>query len=59
MISIDQEKCIGCGMCVSICDNIFVMDDEIHKAQVKSQEIGECDVQNCIDSCPTQAISNN
>jgi len=59
MLKIDSEKCIGCGLCVSMCANVFAMNEEVHKAEVISQEVGECNIQNCIDSCPTQAISNN
>lgn len=57
MIKIDQEKCIGCQLCASLCSNVFKHNDETNKDEVISQEIGDCDIQNAIDSCPVDAIT--
>lgn len=54
MVKINAEKCIGCGLCVSICPKIFEMIDG--KAKVKSQENEKC-VEDAISSCPVEAIS--
>jgi len=53
-IKIDAEKCIGCGLCESICVDVFGMKDG--KAFVKKQADKPC-VKESVDSCPTQAIS--
>ncbi len=53
MVVIDQEKCIGCGSCVSDCIalNIDIVDG---KAQVKN----ECLLcGHCVSLCPENAIS--
>lgn len=54
MIKIDKNKCIGCGLCESICGEIFVMKDG--KAQVKAQKNLPC-VKEAVDNCPVNAIS--
>jgi len=52
---IDEEKCIGCGLCASICPKVFEMKDS------KAVTIADCKANddNCkeaIESCPVQAI---
>ncbi len=54
-IKIDNEKCIGCGLCSSICEEVFEMTDDI-KAKVKKQKDLPC-VKEAIESCPVEAIS--
>ena len=58
MVKVNSEKCIGCGSCVSVCDEVFEIDSETHKARVKAgQENSERDcVQQAKDFCPVQAI---
>ena len=54
-----EEKCIGCGSCVSLTDQkIFDFNDE-GKAQVITNNISEEDVdsvKNAMEYCPTSAI---
>ena len=51
--SVDKEKCIGCGACVSVCPDGFEMDDD-GKSIVKSTECS------CLEEgksvCPVDAI---
>ena len=60
-LKIDDDKCIGCGSCVSLTDSkIFDFNDE-GRAYVKSNEVSADDeenVNNAIQYCPTAAISN-
>ena len=54
---VDQDTCIGCGLCCGICDTVFRMNDD-GKAEA-FQEAAEGDrgeVQSAIDSCPVSAI---
>jgi ferredoxin len=52
---IDKEKCMGFGVCVSLCPQMFKLNNE-GKSEVIDQN-ASCDYQKAIDSCPTQAIS--
>ena len=54
-IKIDKNKCIGCGLCSSVCEEVFEMRDDM-KAHVKKQKNLPC-VKEAIDSCPVEAIS--
>lgn len=52
-----NENCIGCGMCVSICPEVFQMSDE-NVALANSEILPEQEttVQEAADSCPVNAI---
>ena len=57
---VNKEACIKCGACVSICDDVFDLDDEGF-AYVKNEnnEVAEENVEGtleAIESCPTEAI---
>ena len=50
--------CIGCGVCATLCPDVFEMDDE-NIAVAKQEDIPadlESDVQGAADSCPVNAI---
>lgn len=55
---VDKETCIGCGLCPTICPEIFEMDDD-GKAVAKDIEISaahEDDAKDAEISCPVSAI---
>ena len=57
--TVDRDTCISCGICVSICPNVFVMDDE-NIAVVKVEFIDvrdEMDAREAADQCPVSAIA--
>lgn len=56
MVKVDKEKCIGCGLCESICPEVFEMKDD-GKAHIKDASAcknGTC--KEAAESCPIQAI---
>jgi ferredoxin len=56
---VDQELCIGCGLCENICPDVFEMSDD--KAQVILNPVPETmheSAQAAEDSCPVSAISH-
>lgn len=57
-ITLDQEKCIGCGTCAAICPEVFVIDNETSKAKViKNDGCTTCDIAETAKSCPVEAIA--
>lgn len=57
-VYVDQDLCISCGLCISICDDVFSWNDD-DKAQAIDQEIPEeftDEVEEAVESCPTEAI---
>ena len=59
MPKIDQEKCDGCGLCISVCScNILVLVENVisvvQKAECR-QCIHWCTL--CEDVCPTGALT--
>ncbi|MBW3012329.1 ferredoxin [Candidatus Woesearchaeota archaeon] len=58
MVSVDNEKCIGCGLCASICPEVFEMGNQ-GKALVKDAGAAKSNekCKEATDSCPVQAIS--
>lgn len=54
---VDKDTCIGCGLCPSICPDVFEMDDD-GKAVAKSVPEGkEDEAKDAESSCPVNAIS--
>jgi len=53
MVSVDKEKCIGCGACEATCPNVFKVKDG--KATVIKQSNEPC-VKQAEKGCPVDAI---
>lgn len=56
--SVDQDTCIACGLCPSICPEVFAFDDS-GKASAIVDEVPEEVTESATearDSCPVSAI---
>ncbi len=53
-----SDKCIGCETCVEICPEVFAMDENNTFAIVKNPESKAACVEEAIDACPVEAITN-
>ena len=57
-VTIDDDLCTGCELCVDTCPDVFKMDEDIAKVIVDAVPDGlEDDAQEAVDSCPSEAIS--
>jgi len=56
--AVDKNACIGCGICVDICPEVFELDpqgvSETLVAEVSSYYLPE--TMNAANACPTNAI---
>ncbi len=52
-----DEMCMGCGMCTTIDEEHFEINDSTGLSEVKTQEhLDTPELQNAVDSCPVGAI---
>ena len=54
---VDEETCVGCGLCVDVCAEVFEMDGEI--AKVIAGEVPDAVEESCkeaAENCPVDAI---
>jgi ferredoxin len=57
-VKVDQDTCIGCGMCTGIAEGVFEISDSGKAAVVKQPDAGqEANAKNAMESCPVSAIS--
>ena len=57
-VSVDQDKCIGCGACVAACPKVFKLGED-GKSQVKDGadlEANKDKIQAAATGCPASAI---
>lgn len=57
---VDKDTCIGCGLCPSICPDVFSMNDDDGKAEAIPDDVPEeCedDAEEAAASCPVEAIT--
>jgi ferredoxin len=55
---IDEDACVGCGLCVDTCPAVFDMDGDV--AKVIADPVPEADKESCkeaVDACPVDAIT--
>ncbi len=55
-MSVDKKKCIGCGLCASICPEVFRLGEDGKSEVVNPEGCDECDCKSVAESCPGGAI---
>lgn len=56
-LALDQEKCIGCGLCLIVCPHDVIGMNNSH-ARIKNRDACmECGA--CTRNCPTEAVTVN
>lgn len=56
IIQCDQEKCIGCWMCVMSCTFGGIKRDEINHKAIKCDLCNGREIPICVENCPNQAL---
>jgi ferredoxin len=54
-VTVDENVCIGCGLCVNACPECFEMNEN-SIAVVKNSECKSCDLHEVASQCPVNAI---
>jgi NAD-dependent dihydropyrimidine dehydrogenase PreA subunit len=54
-LALDQEKCVGCGMCLMVCPHAVLGMNNGHAHVENRDACMECGA--CARNCPTDAIS--
>jgi ferredoxin len=57
MVKVNEDKCIGCGLCAGMCPETFVMGAS-GKSEVVNSEVTDC-AKNAAANCPVEAITVN
>jgi ferredoxin len=52
---VNEELCIGCGTCESLCPKVFHVENG--KSKVVTEDCTDCNCQEVVDSCPVGAIT--
>ena len=56
-VSVDKEKCIGCGLCVSLAEKSFRLNESEFKAEpINPAGDPEAKLKEAAASCPVGAI---
>lgn len=54
---VDQDLCVGCGLCVQVCSDVFELSSDGKARVIKgADEDADC-IQDAVDQCPVGAIS--
>ena len=54
-LSLNMEKCVGCGMCITVCPHAVFKMNEKHVHIVDRDACMECGA--CAQNCPAEAIT--
>jgi len=55
-ITIDENACVGCGLCVNSCSDVFELGDD-GIARVKANQCDSCNLHEIASQCPVNCIT--
>ena len=58
-VTVDQLICVGCGICVSYCPDVFEINEgksQVKVVVIQDEEVYKC-VMDAVEACPTLAIT--
>ena len=55
-ITIEEDLCVGCGACASLCSEVFELADSGKAKVIKEEGCADCDCEMIVNSCPVGAI---
>jgi ferredoxin len=54
---VDQDMCVGCGLCAQVCSDVFELKSDGKAHIIKGADYDDDCVQDAVDQCPVGAIS--
>ena len=54
-VIVDENACVGCGLCVTACANVFELGED-GIAKVKTSQSPDCDLHDVASQCPVNCI---
>lgn len=56
-VFVDDELCVGCGMCADMCGEVFHLNEDLKSEVIAEPEPKLYDkIKECSDVCPVEAI---
>ncbi len=56
LLRVNKEKCIGCGLCVNLCPEVFELADDGKSVTKEGADFSKDCVKEAKDGCPVSAI---
>jgi ferredoxin len=55
-IFLDEDKCIGCGVCCQVCPDVFSLNEATGVTRILRSDTAEACVKEAEESCPVSCI---
>ncbi len=56
VVTVDEERCIGCGTCILVCPVGVIQLDKKEKRMLKCDLCQGEDIPACVSNCPNEAL---
>jgi ferredoxin len=55
--AVDQDLCVGCGLCTQVCSDVFEMNADGKASVIDGADMSADCVQDAVEQCPVGAIT--